>query len=301
MNLSKRKLAIIALILANVIWGAALPVYKWALESIPPFTFAFLRFFIASLILVPFVYRKLKFNTKDLPRLIFGALVSVTFQIPLLFLGLTLSKSINAPIIISSGPIILIGTSFIFLKEKVSKKLFAGTLISLMGVLALIVGPSFTQGFGKAALGDFFIFIATVCGVIQAIVFKKLLQRNEVLPVLFLTFLLGSLTLIPASFIEIKDFGMFALNLQSISGLLYAILLSSIVGYYCLIYGLRYINTSEIGVFSYVDPIATILIALPLLHEVITESYVLAVVLVFGGIFVAEGRLHYHPLHKLFR
>jgi len=40
-------------------------------------------------------------------------------------------------------------------------------------------------------------------------------------------------------------------------------------------------------------------VAVPLLHETITGTYVLGAVLVFFGIFIAEGRLNYHPLQKL--
>ena len=36
---------ILALIITNVIWGAASPIFKLALTNIPPFTLAFIRFF----------------------------------------------------------------------------------------------------------------------------------------------------------------------------------------------------------------------------------------------------------------
>ena len=295
----KKKLAIIALILANLIWGAALPIYKWTLEIVPPFTFAFLRFFIASIIIFPFVYKKFKFSSREIPLLVFSSIISITFQIPLLFFGLTLSPSINAPIIISSGPIILIASSFIFFREKISKKLLLGTLISLSGVLVIILNPALKEGFGTDVLGNFFVFLATICGVIQALVFKKLLKNNSPLLLVFLIFVIGSITLIPETFIEFKNLGLFAINFQSLTGIAYAAILSSVSGYFLYMYGLKHINVSEIGIFSYVDPIATILIAVPLLNEVITQSYAIAAILVFLGIYVAENRVHYHPIHLL--
>lgn len=299
MNLSKKQIAIIFLISANIIWGAALPIYKWALEVIPPFTFAFLRFFIASLILIPFIYKKFKFEKKDIPKLIFVSIISLTIQIPLLFFGLKLAPSINAPIIISSGPIILIGSSFIFLKEKVAKKLLAGTLISFVGVLIIIFRPALSSGFSGDVLGNFFVFLATVCSVIQTIVLKKIMERNQTLVVVFLMFAIAAITLAPLALIEYSTMGLFKLDFQSIFGILYAVIFSSIIAYYFLSFGLKYINASDSGVFSYVDPIATIIIAVPLLNEVITPTYVIAAMLVFMGIYVAEGRLHYHPFHLL--
>nr|MBI5455834.1 DMT family transporter [Candidatus Levybacteria bacterium] len=296
---NKRKLAIIALILANVIWGASLPIYKWTLQSVYPFTFAFLRFFIAALILIPFIAKDFKFEKKDIPKLIFASIVSITIQIPLLLFGLKLAPSINAPIIISAGPIILLGSSVIFLKEKVSPKLFTGTLISLFGVMVLMFNPALESGFSGAVLGNFFIFLATICSVIQALIIKKIVENNGALITVFLTFLIGSLTLLPPALLEYNSVGLFIFDIKSIIGIGYAVILASIIAHYFLFFGLKNIKVSETGIFTYVDPIATILVAIPLLHEVITESYLIATVLVFLGIYIAEERIHYHPFHLL--
>ncbi|MDP3175938.1 MAG: DMT family transporter, partial [Phenylobacterium sp.] len=290
---------IIVLILANIIWGASLPIYKWTLEQIQPFTFAFLRFFISFLILLPFVIKDFKFEKKDIPKLIFASIVSITIQIPLLFFGLKLAPSINAPIIISAGPILLLGSSVIFLKEKISPKLLAGTLISLFGVMVLMFNPALESGFSGAVLGNFFIFLATICSVIQALIIKKIVERNGALITVFLTFLIGSFTLMLPAFLEYNSLGLFPINLKFLIGISYAVILSSILAHYFLFFGLKNIKVSETGVFTYVDPIATILVAIPLLHEVITESYLIATVLVFLGIYIAEGRVHYHPFHLL--
>lgn len=299
MNLSKTKVAVIALILANIIWGASLPIYKWTLEVVPPFAFAFLRFFLGAIILIPFVFKNFKFERQDLPKLIFVSIISITFQIPLLLFGLKLAPSINAPIIISSGPIILLGASIIFFKEKISTRLLAGTLISLLGVLILIFNPALETGFSGGVLGNFFIFLATICSVIQALVIKKILKRNNPLITVFLTFLIGSALLLPAVLIEYNSVGVFLLNTQAILGIVYAVVFASVLAHFFFFIGLKNIKVSETGIFTYVDPIATILIAIPLLHEVITKSYIIAAILVFSGIYVAKGRINYHPLQLL--
>lgn len=296
---NKRKIAIILLILANIIWGASLPIYKWTLEQVQPFTFAFLRFFISFLILLPFMKNNFEFEKKDIPKLIFASIISITIQIPLLFFGLQLAPSINAPIIISAGPILLLGSSIIFLKEKISQKLLAGTLISLFGVILLMFNPALESGFSGAVLGNFFILLSTICSVIQALVIKKIVERNGVLITVFLTFLIGSLTLMLPAFLEYKSSNLFLIDIKFLIGIFYAVILSSILAHYFLFFGLKNIKVSETGVFTYVDPIATILVAIPLLHEVITESYLIAAVLVFLGIYIAEGRIQYHPLHLL--
>jgi len=300
-NLSAIRKAVLALILANIFWGAGFPIAKWTLEELPTFTFAFLRFFVAAIIIFPFVYNKLRIARQDYKYLILAGLISVSLQIPLMFYGLKLAPSINAPIIIATGPIILIIASILFIHEKVKIKTISGTLISLLGVIVIIIEPLILTGFIGASLGNFLLFLATICGVIQIILLKKLTVRNNVMTILFWIFLIGSLPMIPFVIWELQSFNLLT-DTSSIGfiGIFYGIFITAILAHYLHTYGISKIKASEVGIFSYVDPIAAILIAIPLLGEKITVSYVIGSILVFLGIFIAEGRIHYHPFHRLF-
>ncbi len=301
-NLGNIQLSVLALILASIIWGAAFPIYKWSLQELPPFTFSFMRFFLGALILLPFVIKELRIARVDYKNLFLLGLFSVTIQIPLLFFGLRLTPSINAPIIIAMGPIILIIASVLFLKEKPKSKVIAGTVISLLGVFAIILRPLLESGFTGGVLGNILIFGATICSVIQVILLKKLLVRNKPLTVIFWAFLIGSLPLIPFVIWESRTFNIVTdITMKGVVGILYGIYLSTLTAHILLAYGAKYIRAAEIGIFSYVDPIAAVLVAIPLLDEQITFSYLIGSLLVFLGIFIAEGRLHYHPFHRLFK
>lgn len=302
MRLHKIHLAIIALMLANIIWGAAFPIYKWALEVLPLFSFVFLRFFLGALILLPFIYKDLKIKRENINLLLLLGLVSVTFQIPLLFWGLKLSPSINAPIIIASGPIFLLIAAVIFLNEKLRAKLMAGMLISLIGIIVIILRPLLESGgLGGGILGNLLIFLATICSVIQAVILKKLMKDNNPLVITFWMFIIGSLPLLPAFLVEQANYNMWGnLNIQGIIGLLYGIVLAAVIAHAFLAFGIKYLKASDVGIFSYVDPVATIVVAVPLLNEAITPAYMIGAVLVFIGIFIAEGRIPYHPIQKFF-
>lgn len=302
MRLRKIHLAILGLMLANVIWGASFPIYKWALEVLPLFSFVFLRFFIGALILLPFVYKDLKIKRENINLLLLLGLVSVTFQIPLLFWGLKLSPSINAPIIIASGPIFLLIASVIFLNEKLRSKLLTGMLISLIGIMAIILRPLIESGgIGGGILGNLLIFLATLCSVAQAVILKKLMKDNKPLVVTFWMFIIGTLPLLPAFLVEQSHQNMFAhLGIQGTIGLLYGIIFAAVAAHALLAFGIKYIKASDVGIFSYVDPIVTIIVAVPLLGETITPAYLVGAMLVFLGIFIAEGRLPYHPIQKIF-
>ena len=135
---------VLALIITNIIWGAASPIFKFALQNIPPFTLAFIRFFFAGLIFVPFVINKWQpLTVRQWIEIILVGFFGVTINISFFFLGLAKTESINAPIIASSGPIFIYLLSVQFLKEKPKLKVFTGMLVGLLGVLIIILSPIF--------------------------------------------------------------------------------------------------------------------------------------------------------------
>lgn len=300
-NLSTIKVAILALILANIFWGASFPIYKWTLEELPVFTFAFIRFFVGALILFPFVIKNIKIDKHDYKDLFLLSFTSVTLLVPLLFFGLKLTPSINAPIIFSTGPIILIIASIIFLKEKPRSKVVIGTLVSLFGISIIILRPLLDSGILGSILGNIILLIVTVFSVIQVILLKRLTVRNNPLTVIFWMFLIGSIPFIPFVLVESRSFNIINdISIQGLIGIIYGIYFASILAHSLFAFGTKYIHASEVGVFNYVDPIATIAVAVPLLGEHVTFAYITGSAFVFIGIYIAEGRIHYHPFHRLF-
>lgn len=298
--MSAHKKAIIALIIANTIWGAASPIFKWSLTNITPFSLAFLRFALSAIILFPFCINKLAINKKDIPYLLACGIFGVGINIPFFFYGLKYAPSINAPMIASSGPIFLIIGSMIFLKEKPKSKVIKGTLISLLGVMVIIFRPFLESRLDGAITGNLFFVLATISGVIHSIALKKISSKYSVIALTFWTFLIGALIFTPLFIKELTvNNTLENLNLQGWVGILFGTLLSSIIAYYLFNYGIKKIQANEVGVFAYLDPIIAILIAIPLLNETVTFYYLLGSVFVFLGIFIAEGRIHYHPIKQL--
>lgn len=299
MKLSKVQLAILALIGCNIIWGASFPIYKWALENLEPFTFAFLRFFLATLIIFPFVANKLKIQKEDYLRVAALALTGVSLTVSFWFLGLQSAISINAPIIGSTGPIFLLIFAFFFLHEKLKTKTIIGTLVSLTGVLFIVFRPALESGSTGSIAGNIFFLLATISGITHALLIKKISLKYNLLTLTFWTFLIGSMALMPLALYETYQFGFLeGLNQQGVAGLLYGTIFSSTIAYCLLAYGLKYFQANEVGIFTYIDPIIAALIALPLLGEEITVTYLLGSLLVFLGIYVAESKLSLHPFHR---
>ena len=297
---------ILALIIANIIWGMASPIFKFALKNIPPFTLAFIRFFGASLLFIPFIKWRdfTKINHGDWVRIIVGlAFFGVFINIFFFFLGLQRTVSINAPVIASSSPIVLFILSVIFLKEKPKLNVLLGMIIAFFGVLLIILMPLLSSGINAKDLGKFegnlFFLIATIGSTISPIIMKKTLNKVSLLLVTFIAFFISSLGFLILMLPEQKTWNINMLNLNGVIGIIFGVFFSSALAYYLYIYGLSKIKVQEVGIFTYIDPVIAVIIAIPLLGEYPNIEFIIGTLLIFLGIFIGENRIHYHPFHRI--
>lgn len=301
MKLTKYQLAVLALIATNIIWGASSPIFKWSMEYVGPFTFAFLRFIMASLILLPFTLHQLKISKHDVISLFVLSFIGFFLHIGLLLFGLTLSSSINASVIATAAPIFLIAGSLVFLKEQVKKRVVLGTIISLIGVITIILRPLFDHGLDGTIIGNLLFVLSTISFVAYTFLLKEYTTHLKATTITFYLFAFAAITFFPFFLIESSHQPVLnLLNTQALLGILYGAFFTSVIGYVFFNYAIRKIHTSEAGIFLYVDPVVTVLVAVPLLQENITLSFILGSIFVVLGIFIAEKRIHYHPIHRLF-
>lgn len=293
-------LAVFALVIANIIWGAAPPIFKWALQDIGPFSLAFLRFAIATLLILPFAYKKLRIGKSDIAEVFLLGFLGITINISFFFLGLKFAPSINASIIGSAGPIFLILFSFLLLKEHPKLKLIVGSLIGLVGVIVIMTKPLFSSEPNLDLLGNFFYFIAMLGSLGHAILGRQLVKKYDPIGITFWSFFLGTLCFIPLFVNEnLHQSFLSHITLPVVVGVIFGSVICSALAYFLFFWALKYMHAADTGVFLYLDPIITVIIAAPLLGENPDVFYYVGSLFVFLGIYIAEGRIHYHPLHLL--
>ncbi len=300
--MSKTKLAVLALIIANIIWGAASPLLKWSMEVVHPFTLAFARFAIPALLVALIRPQSLTIRMKDVPLFFAAGVFGSVINIGAFLLGINQTTSINSPIISSAGPVFLLLASIIFLKEHPTRKMLLGNLLGLTGVLLIVVEPLLRATRSASLMGNLLLVVATIGSVSGTIFAKKLARRYDAFSITFWTFAIGSIFFIFPMLREIGTYGLLPqLSRQGLFGIVYGAVFSSFIGYLLFFWSLKHLFASQTSVFTYMDPIVAMLIAAPLLGEYPNLFFIAGTFLVFFGIFVAEGRIHYHPIHLLFK
>lgn len=297
--LSNTQKAILGLIIANLIWGAASPIFKWSLQSIHPFTLAFLRFFIGALVLLPFLDPKnISIKRADWKYVFLLGFFGVNLNIGFFFLGLLITPSINAPIIASAGPIFLTIAAILFLKEHPQPKKIVGGLTGLLGVLLILFQPIIESGFKGSVLGNTFLLLATFASLVPVFIIKAIGKKYSITLLIFWEFVISSILFLPFVIHELTNY-VLIFDQKAIVGIIFGAVFASAIAYVFSSWAIKYLPAADVGIFTYIDPMVAILIAIPLLGEIPTATFLVGSLLVFGGIYIAEGRIHYHPIHKL--
>ncbi len=295
--MSHKNLAILAIILSTVIWGATVTIMKVTLQSIPPFSLGFIRFFGASLLLLPFLFNKIRL--KDIsPIILVTGLIGITGTLSLFFLGLRLTTALNAGIITAFSPILILIAAHTMLSEKIRRRILIGGLLGILGI-GIIIGKDFSQNFALSPLGDFLILLAIFGSVFYSIFSKKISKNSSPMLTTFYVLLIGGLGFLPGAIWEWQINPSWMTNLPQISifGVLYAMLFSSLIAHSCWQWGLTRMDASKVGVFNYLEPIVTTITAVLFLSEKITFPFIVGSLFIFSGLLIAEVHRHHHPPH----
>jgi len=303
MRLSTVHKAFLAVIIANIIWGSAASVFKVSLTNIPPMTLAFWRFFIAALILLAILGKRVSIplkGVKDLGLLAGYALTGITVNIIFFFWGLELTHSINAPIIASGAPILTLILAMLFLKEPFRWRTLLGMLLGTIGILVIILQPILEKGVDGSIIGNLFLVIAVGAAVVQTIIGKRALTKFAAIPFTFWAFFVGAASFLPLAVYEYMQSPMIYAHLdwRGYMGLGFGAVLSSAAAYSLYAWGLSKISATDTSLFTYLDPIVGTVLGAVFLHEPVTELFIMGAALIFFGIAVAEGRMH-HPMVKI--
>ena len=300
----------IALLMAHLIWGGNFVVAKVTLQEFPMHTLAFLRFAIASLLLAPFFLaetKKVKIRKEHLPKLIAIGIFIITFNITFFFGGIQRTTATNASILTLIIPMLSVILGWIYLKEKVYTINLLGISLGFVGALIIIGLPQILLGefSPQTLLGNLLMILASVSWVIGAVISRQMLKIYPSLIVTAIAFLVGVVTFFPPAIREyLIDPGWpDRITMLGLLGLAYMTALSSISAYFLFEWALSKTSLISADLFQYIEPFIAAALAVTLLGERISFSFVIGAALitlgVYWGTFAKEAHHRHHKYHRV--
>lgn len=290
MKTKKQKLtaAFFALAFAQILWGVNLPVIKLGLQTISLPVYLSVTIIGAGLLTAPLAYKYWKpIKFKDHALIIIGSLIGISFGNVVLLMGFERIPSINASLISLLAPLLLFILSVQFLKERLSLRTFLGILIAFAGAAIVIGKPWSASASPEMVTGSLLVVLAVFCDVIETLIFKPLLKRVHPYQLTSLHLLWG---IVPIAIYSIPHLSALSPSRAGRDGywaIFFNILLITVAN--CLfMYGLKIKKAQEVGVFSYLHPIAAATAAWFILSEVPSQRAIIGAILIFLGIYYAE-------------
>jgi len=281
------------LVLAPFFWSGNIIVGRLVHENIPPFGLSFWRWLLASVITFiiarPHLRRDWNQIKKKLPLFFLLSFLGISTFSPLIYSGLQWTTSINALLLQSGMPVLIVLMSFIFFREKIFLIQAAGVLLSLVGVSTIIVhGDLKVLQSMSVNQGDLLIFIAVVFYAGYSVMMRKI---PPIHPLSFaaVTFIIGALILLPVYIWETVYVRPMPLNLSSAMAVGYVAIFPSVIAYLCYNRGVELVGANRAGVFVHLMPVFGSIMAMLFLGEGFEWFHFAGISLIISGIILVTS------------
>ncbi len=245
-----------ALLGANIIYGINHIVAKGVMPyKIGPSAFIFLRILGAGLLfwIIKFFIKE-KIQKKDFTLLAIGGLLGVATNQLLFFHGLNLTSPIDASIIITAVPVMVLIFSVFFLKEKLTSNKILGIFIGGVGAILLIAYGNKSGG-TSSVLGNIYIFLNSVSYALYLVLIKPLMKKYRPLTVISWVFLFGFIFMLPFGLPDVIKTNFYAFTLNTYLTVAFVIIGTTFLTYLLNIYALTKVSPSVNGSYIYLQPV----------------------------------------------
>jgi drug/metabolite transporter (DMT)-like permease len=267
------------------IWGWTFVATRICLELLRPIEIVGLRFVIGLPILLAIVMREripLAITAREARRLAAGgAILTVHFLIQAVALGVT--SATHTGWIIAVSPLVIALAAHLLLGERIRRREVLGIAVATLGVLVLVSDGRLARLEWIRNWGDGLVLLSTLTWALYTVTTRDLSRARH--PLAITVWVFTPLTLICALLMAVASRPPLAALLaapRTLAALLFLGVLGT-AAQWGWQEGVARLGATRAGLFLYLEPVATTVLAVPLLGE----SYGLAAAV--GGLLILAG------------
>lgn len=268
-----------------LMWGASFVGTKLVIDAVPPLTLGFIRAVLASLLLAActrLAGHRLAVPWREWRWLaLLGALGVGYFYIGI-NLALEWTTASAASLLTLPYPVMTAIGARLFLKETLGPRRAAGIALALAGATVLTLATT-SEGIGGAWMGNLLAFSTTIAWTAYTLIGREVLPRVSSLVATTHIMTAGALALLPLALVELAAGALPRFTGESLAVTAFLGLACTGAAYLTWNRGLALLGATRAAVYLYVQPLAVILLAIPILGERLTFPTVT------GGLVVVLG------------
>lgn len=290
--LEKNTLAHLALFAVALIYAANFSIAKIVLGGayIGPSAFIVCRVSAALFLFVVYhaIFVKEKISKEDIKPLFWCAVFGVATNQLFFFLGLALTTPIHAALIMTTTPIVVLLVEAFMKGVKITSTKIIGILLAFGGAIFIILSGKELTFNQQTTLGDLFVFANAVSYSVYLVKIKPFIGKYHPITINRITFMFGLLMVLPFGLVGLQNVSWHTYDIKIWSGFLYVLIFTTFFTYYFNAWAMLIVNPSVVGVYIYLQPLLTAVIALLAGSDQLEWNVVFAAVFIFFGVFLVS-------------
>ena len=274
-----RKEALLLTIIASSLWGTSFPAIKIGLQFMDAYSFVFLRFFFAALIMFAIVLfsKKITFNFNK--RLVFflGCINGIAYLLQ--YIGMSYTSASKSSLLVNLTVVWVALLDSLVLKEKIGRTKITGVILSFLGIVLVTTNLDFQSFENGTMIGDIIVIASGILWAIFILYNKPLVNESNNL-LMSLTWLLffTMIPLIPLVPFTVENF--IILPWDALIAIFYTAIFCWNIPYYIWSKGLKKISPVTSSVILLNEIIVSVIISTILLGEALTAFTGIGAVLI---------------------
>jgi drug/metabolite transporter (DMT)-like permease len=277
-----------AVLTAIVFWGASYMATALAYETMGPLQLGFVRAVLAALLF--FLYRAAcgvgeKMQRRDMPLCALSGFFGVTLYFALQNVGLALTSSTNAVLIVASYPVVIMAMESAVRRTKPSLFQFIGILAAIAGI-KILTGPSAGAG-SNPVVGNAMLVGSGIVWGFYGLTTQKISRRYATATLTAWQMLFGALFFIP--FVLFEGHPWVMPSLASGLSIFFLAVCCSLLAFLCYNFALKGLSVTTAASLLNLMPIVGLICAWVALHERVTASQLLGGAVIVAGVLVSTA------------
>ena len=283
-----KKKAVLITILAGFLWGTSFPAIKIGLQYMDPYTFVFLRFLTASLVMLAVLLFKNGLNINfSKKRLVLFLGVANGLAYLMEYVGMVFTTASKSSLLINLSAVWVALLCPVVLRERLGAKKTIGVTVSLLGVFLTTTNLNFASLSQGTLVGDLLVVGAGVAWAVFMVYNKPLANSSKSL-VQPMTLLLVC-TLLPLLPIAPFSAGVvFSLPLEAWLAIFFTAILCWVIPYYLWLKGLQQLSPVTSAIVLLTEIVVAVTISTLFLGEAFTAISGVGAILIVVAILLVS-------------
>ncbi|MEP2944381.1 MAG: DMT family transporter [Hyphomicrobiales bacterium] len=281
------------LLLAPLFFASNLLFGKSVIPNIEPWTLAFIRWTLVSLILFPFVFGDLRVQWKAVKQITLLSTIMGFLAMwicgAIVYYALSLTTATNATLIYLSSPAFIIMIEAVARGRRIKAREGIGIILASLGVAAILLrGDIATLTTLNFNGGDLAMVVAAIAWAVYSVVFKnKIFTQFSNSLMLFMFSGLAALCLMPFAFVEIILISPIPTSIDVWSTITGLVIFSSLAAFLAYQHSIRVAGPAISGIFMYLLPAYGVGLAVLILGESFEKFHLIGILTILGGVILS--------------